>query len=117
MSLAHIIYPPPTRGGLQEWLLQHYFHHLAIIGGVQTKFNISLPVRMIYPLQNAEDQAQLNVFLEEHQTMHNDMDGILNIAGNDLSEVDFKDKKQLDAFMWLNFSEHRDAATNLGLPI
>jgi hypothetical protein len=117
VSLAHIIYPPPTKGGFQEWILQHYAHHQAIVWGVKQKFNITLPIRMIYPFKDPTDQAQLDIFLEEHQSMHSDMNGPLNIAGNDLSDVDFKNKKQLDSFFELNYFEHLAAGSNLGLPI
>lgn len=117
MSLAHILYPPPTKGGFQEWALQHFAHHQAIINGVKQKMDIVLPMRLIYPIVDPKNKAQINVFLEEHATMHADMAGPLSIQTNDLSDVDFENPKQTASWMNLHYFEHLAAATNLGLPI
>lgn len=116
MSLAHIKYPNPGRGGIEEWAIKHYAQHRAIVSGLLSQLNVNVPVRMIYPV-DWNSEAQIAIFLEQHQSMHNDMNGPLNIPGNDLSNVDFKSKKQADAFYELNYFEHLAAVTNLGLPL
>lgn len=116
MGLAHILYPSPSHGGFQAWLLHHFQHHQAIIDGLRSQRGIVVPMRMIYRC-DPQKPEQLAVFLEQHQQLHVDMDGALGISGNDLSDVDFQDKKQTDAFFWLQFQEHLAAATNLGIPI
>jgi hypothetical protein len=48
-------------------------------------------------------------WLRRHQTAHNDMNEVLGIAGNDLSDVDFKNPKELQAWINLHAQEHLQA--------
>lgn len=113
MSLAQLILPPPTEQGLEEWAFAHWQHHLAIATAVKQVHSINLDVGNLWPmsLRNVE------TWLEAHQFAHNEMNAILRVNGNDLSTFDWKDEKQRQGFFYLNFQEHRSAATNTGLPI
>ena len=109
MGLAHILYPAPADDGFEQWLFNNYAHHRAINAGA-SGIGATIGQYMIYPVQ----QTSLRDFLEQHQRWHNDMCGALGIAGNDLSNVDFNDEKQKDAWMFLHYQEHLAAATLLG---
>jgi len=113
MALPQVLYPPPTRHGFGEWLFAHFQHHQAIINATQTKFKQQLVMRTIYPI-NPADPQQVQIFLEQHQQMHDDMAGVLRIQQNDLAGVNFNKKKEMDAWFMLNYFEHLAAATNLG---
>lgn len=116
MALPHILYPPPTKGGWQEWLYQHFTQHKDIIGAVQQTRGLSLTLGRIWPI-DPSDKAQLEVFLEDHQQMHNEMNALLGVQGNDLSDVDFQNKKEADVFYWFNYQEHLAASINVGVSI
>lgn len=113
MSLAQILYPPPTKTGLGEWLWANYQHHLAVNGAVFTKSSDRLTLYRIWPVGDAD----FNGWLEQHQQQHNVTNEALGTSGFDLSSVDIKNKKQFDAFVWIHFIEHRNWAQTLGLTI
>jgi hypothetical protein len=109
MGLAQIIYPRPTENGFQEWAWDHYQHHLAIIQQA-ARLGYVLNQRRIWPV----NQQNMQDFLLEHQEMHNEMDAIANVQGSDLQDIDFKDKKKLDAWFYLQYIEHQSVAQFLG---
>lgn len=97
---------------MQQWIFSHQQHHLAIIDATFRTKNVALALMQIYPL-NPQD---IEGWLYQHQLMHNQMNAVYGVAGNDLTSVDFRDKRQLDSFMYLNFMEHRSVATAAGAP-
>lgn len=111
MSLAQLLYPPPTPQGLGDFMFSHNQHHIAIIRGLKQVKNVDATLYQIYPF-NPKD---LENWLQAHQQLHSDYESVLQIQGNDLSEVDFKNQKQFDAWLFLNFSSHRSAAQLLGV--
>ena len=112
MSLAMLLYPPPTDRGLDEWMFHHVQHHQAIIDTIQKVKGVTLPLYQIYPF----NQRHAVDWLEQHAQQHDDMDGALGIVGNDLGDVDFNNKSQADSWFFLHFTEHRDVAYALGTP-
>ena len=109
MGLAQIIYPRPAESGFQEWAWDHYQHHLAIIKQASVK-GFSLNQYRIWPVT----QENIQDFLDQHQQMHDEMDQIANVQGANLQDIDFKDKKKVDAWYWLNYVEHQSVASFLG---
>lgn len=110
-NLAQILFPPPTEQGLNEWMFHHVQHHRAIISAARASRGAVLAEQMIFPYSPRDKDN----WLELHQDMHNDMNGLLGISGNDLSEVDFGNRKQREAWHSLHYFEHLAAATSLGL--
>jgi hypothetical protein len=110
MSLSQVIYPPPTKNGWQEWAFAHYQHHLAILTAMREVKNADLPLYNIYPFDSHNPQG----WLEQHQQQHFDFENILGVQGNDLTSVDFTNKKQLDGWLFLNYTSHQSAAAILG---
>jgi hypothetical protein len=99
--------------GLDEWAFAHYQHHLAIASAIRDKHNIRLDVTNIWPM----NPRNIQVWLEAHQFIHNEMNAVLHVQGNDLSAINWDDDKQRQGFFFLNFQEHRSAATNTQEPI
>jgi hypothetical protein len=114
MSLAMLLYPPPTRNGLQEHFFHHYQSHLAIVQGVKLKLGVPLTVYDIWPV-DPSNKPNIEDWKEAHQSLHTDFETLLNIQGVDLSEVSFDDKKSMDSFMYANWQSHYAAYTSLGL--
>lgn len=113
MSLPQILLPPPTGSGIDEWAFAHYQHHLAIADAIKAKHGISIDNTALWPL----NPRNIEVWLEAHQFVHNQMNAVLKVQGNDLSSINWEDEKQREGFFFLNFQEHRSAATNTQEPI
>lgn len=111
MSLAQVLYPPPTGNGMDEWAHSHWQHHRAILSALRQVKNVAGTEYLIYPF----NEHDIQTWLYQHAQMHAEMTAACGINANDLTDVDFKDKKQLDAWMYLHFSEHRAVAQQLGL--
>ena len=111
MSLAQVVLPPPTGlQGLEEWAFAHYQHHLAIAEATKRNKNVTIPIPQIYPLSLGTIQN----WLENHQTLHNEMNAVLRVQGNDLSTLNWNDERQREGFFWLNYMEHKSAEANAG---
>jgi hypothetical protein len=109
MGLAQIIYPRPTPQGFEEWVWDHYQHHIAIIQRAQV-LGYKLNQYNIWPVR----QENLKDFLDQHQQMHTEMNAIANVQGGDLQDLDFKDKKKADAWYYIQYVEHQSVAQFLG---
>lgn len=109
MGLAQVIYPPPDENGFATWAFDHYQHHIAIIQRA-AQLGYTLNQYRIWPVT----QENLQDFLEQHQQMHTEMDAIANVQGSDLQDIDFKDKKKVDSWYYLNYIEHQSVASFLG---
>lgn len=109
MGLPHVLYPAPTPEGFDGWFFDNHQQHVAINQAAMAK-NIKIGSYLIYPAS----LANVSDFLQQHQRWHNDMNSALGIAGNDLSEVDFSNDRQKDAWMFLHYQEHLAAVTLLG---
>ena len=96
--------------------LQHFSfinadQHTQIIDAIARKYNVALPVYILDPI-STNNPAN---WLYTHQAAHNDMNAILGIAGNDLTDVDFKNKEQVASWVWLHAQEHYQASNKLGI--
>lgn len=117
MSLAQIVYPPPTEQGWQEWLHAHIRHHEALAGALQAKFDVILDsANHLYPL-DMESKDQLEVWNKAHLDLHNSMNSLLGIPGQDISAPDFKDKRKSDGWFFLHLQLHRSTADLCGQPV
>lgn len=109
MGLPTVLYPPPDERGFDTWFFDNHAQHVSI-NQAAAKQNLQIGSYLIYPAT----LASITDFLEQHQRWHNDMNAALGIAGNDLSQVDFNNDKEKDAWMFLHYQEHLAAVTKLG---
>lgn len=114
LMLAALFDIPPGSAGWESFQFQHLSDHDDIITAIQTKLQIQMVVRPLYPL-NLDDQQAVDNWLELHQQSHTDFDSILGIVGNDLTSVDFKKPNEVKAWIWLNAQEHQNARQILGI--
>lgn len=89
----------------------HYQDHLEILEAIQKAANIKLTQYLIDPWLDADKER----ILEAHQQYHNDFNGILGINGSDLSEVDFTKQNEVKAWVQINFQDHMNARSALGI--
>jgi len=112
VSLAQVQFPAPTPQGLEEWGFAHWQHHQALLNRIEQVHGVRLPMLQIYPL-DFDDQNDVQIFLQSHQSMHNDLGLLLGVQGNDLANVDFTNKDQREMWMFYNLQAHRAAAEAL----
>jgi hypothetical protein len=111
MPLPFILQPPPGKDGFREWMFAHSQDHEEIREGIQTLKGVNLPIYVLDPVSQDDFQG----WLERHQQAHNDMNGILNLSGEDLTGLDPSRPEQLQAWMFLNFHEHQSARQVLAI--
>jgi hypothetical protein len=111
VSLANILYPPPTKSGLEEFAFANYQHHQLTTSALFRSRGVQVATFNIYPLV----RASAEVWLQQHQQWHNAMNSVLHTSGVDLSGVDFNNKEQFDAWIFIHFNEHNNWARLLGV--
>jgi hypothetical protein len=110
--LATLFNVPATTEALQEFSFANQDQHVLISQRLfQTK---GLHIQ-IYPLDPIP-LANRTFWLEIHQAAHDDFNGALGFAGNDLSDVDFNNKDQVEVWIRLHAIEHLAASNALNIP-
>lgn len=109
-SVAHLLYPPPTKTGWDEFSRHHAEHHEAIEKGIAEKFGIPSMGYTLYPA----DPKHLDLWLREHASAHARYEQLLNVPGQDLGNLDFSNQAAFDGWVNLNFISHLGASTRLG---
>ena len=113
MSLPQLYQPPDGPDGWQEFWFWHFQDHLQIVQRLhQIGFQLT-----VYDIDPWVDFNKTEI-LEQHQEFHNDFNGIIQAAGNDLTDVDFKNAGQLKAWdMAESIIEHQNAHRRWGYKI
>ena len=111
MSLAGLFNTPRTNAELAQWAFFHMAHHRDLNTQVFKLHNIVLPEYVLDPIIPGRTRDFLNL----HQVMHNDLDFILGIASNDLTDVDWEDEAARDGWIFLNATLHVSEAQAAGL--
>lgn len=112
MGLATLYNAPADIESLMTWSFSHAGHHTQIIQFTLTQKNTILTPYILDPL-NPDDML---LWEYQHQIMHNQMNSVLGIAGQNLVGIDWKDPEALSDFIDVNASEHLQANTILGIP-
>lgn len=117
MSLAQIQYPPPTGQGMDEWLHAHTRHHEALIQAINEKLGTKLTLSQpIWPV-DVKNKDQMAIWSRAHVALHNEMNSLLDIPGQDVSAPDFSDQRKSDSWFFVHVQLHRAAAQLCGQPV
>lgn len=111
MAVATLLTLPWNEPLFPDWVFEHNQDHLVIRTAVQNVTGVNLPVYPLDPMRPRD----LDRWLELHQQAHNDFNGVLGLASNDLSSVDFRDQLQRQVWAWSNYTEHNAAHEVLGV--
>lgn len=111
MAIADLFNVPNTDAAMQQWSFAHMAHHRDMIRVVQQKLGIRLDEFILNPV-NLTDPVQ---FLDQHQTMHNQLDRLFSISGFDLTQVDWEDTSQRSGWIWQNAQLHLQEANATGV--
>lgn len=108
-GVAALYNVPSTQGELEVWSFAHAAHHFDINRVIYLKTGITLASYVLDPF----DPNNAGIWLYQHQLMHQAQNAIIGIEGDDLLDVDMRDKDQFAGWIFLNGSEHYQAANAL----
>lgn len=113
MAINFLLNIPKDKDGWDTWSWAHRQHHDAIREAIQQQSNgaDNLAQYQLDPLP-ADD---VTGWLSRNQQSHDDMNEVLQLQGTDLEGVNFKDSKQLEAWIYSHFLEHQSAAAQLAI--
>ena len=111
--LATLYNIPRDLNGLNQMGFVNADLHTRINLAIQQQTGRALPYYVLDPIP--PDGDSLQAWLQRHQDIHNQMDAILGIAGNDISDVDFSKPDQVASWIWLHAQEHFQANLKLGI--
>lgn len=108
-GIAGIFNIPSDSQQLTAWSFNHAVHHVDINAAILKATGITVPSYVLDPL-NPQD---MQLWLSQHQVMHQFMDAILGVKGYDLTSVDWTDPAELGGWIQGNANEHFQAANIL----
>lgn len=111
MSVAAIFNVPTTEENFAQWAFAHMAHHRDIIRVIYEVTGVALPEYILDPFNPFERTN----WEYTHQVMHQQMNALIGVEGNDLLSVDWADENKRAAWIMLNASEHRQIGDFLGL--
>lgn len=107
MSAVANLYNVP--GNDQEratWSYSHMAHHRDINRVIYQLIGLALPEYLLDPI----DPNNPGPWDDLHQAMHDQMDQVLGISGFNLLGVDWNNQELLASWIFLNATEHKQAA-------
>jgi len=111
-NLINLIgFDPKMAGAAEDWAFNNDDDHTAIRDAIQAASLGNLPVWQLWPV-NWNDQATFEL---RHQSVHNEMNQALGLAGADLTGVDLTDPAKAESWHQQHFSEHQAARAKLGI--
>ncbi len=114
MSLAGLYNIPVTQDQLAQWSFVNAAAHADVIRLVFQITGQQLDSFVLDPF-DPQDPSTMELWLYQHQTMHQQMDAILGIQGYDLLDVDFTNQGLLAGWIASHANEHVQAGQILGL--
>lgn len=109
--LPYLLNTPRDQSEWLRWGFHHQDSHDVIRGAILQKKKIDLNRYQLYPIFGEDLQGWLN----RHAQTHIEMNAAIGLQGVDLLDVDFKDERQLEAWIWLEYLEHQQASIALGV--
>lgn len=110
-AIAALYNVPSDQNELNVWAFAHASHHREINAAILA---LGGPVLLEVPLDPINPEA-IQVWLAQHQEMHDQFEAVLNIGGYDLLDVDWQNPQELAGWILLNASVHQQAANGLGI--
>lgn len=109
MSISSLLNVPETQQHWDQWSLNHRISHDNIVQAINKQKKLQLQAYLLDPIPS----SAIADWLERNQQAHTDMNGALKLQNSDLSEVDFKNKEQLKAWIYEHWQQHQAAARAL----
>ena len=90
MSVADIFNVPSNDQELAAWSNLHMIWHRSMNLAAFEQFNVALPEFILDPA----DFSSRSGFLQNHQTMHDNLDALYGVASYNIIDVDMTDPSQ-----------------------
>lgn len=110
-GIADLYNVPNTPEEWAQWSFAHAAHHHDIIRVLYETTGLSLSEFVLDPF----DPRTPETWLTNHQVMHAQQDLIVGVAPFNLQQVDFTNPEQTAGWIFLNATEHKQAADVLGI--
>ena len=111
MSLVNLFNTPIGRNGLNVFSFNNMENHRVIRAAVMVQKSLTLPIFPLDPMPLVD----LVTWLQLHQQIHNAQNAVLDIAGSDLTSVDFSKPEESGDWIWIHAQEHQQACNLLGV--
>ena len=111
MGLPYLYFSPETPDDWKKWAFNHAAYHYDMIFAVQAQFGQNLTQYIINPI----DPEGLGLWLDQHQSMHQQLNAVLGTQGYDLLNSDWQDPDAFAEWLRLNGDEHLRLSAALGI--
>lgn len=111
MGFPSIYNVPVDEDGFNIFSFENAQSHRDIDSAIFSKYNIKPTGYCVDPISPSDMVG----WLMRHQQMHDVFNGALSLSGNDLTGVDFRNKEQMEIWIWLHSQEHAAANLKLGI--
>lgn len=105
MALASLLNAPSTPTEQLKWSFSNADAHSRIVTAIRSQIGTVLTPFVLDPIPEFDRQN----WLRRHQQAHTDFTAVLGIDGSDLSEVNWQDQEEREAWVQLHFEEHFQA--------
>jgi hypothetical protein len=100
--IADLLNRPKDMTQLSSFSFPNANHHDLVVAVLRAQGNANVNRYILDPIS----EADMNNFLIRHQQSHNEINGVLGVAGNDLSSLNVKDVNNFESWLQLHFQEH-----------
>lgn len=111
--LAELYNTPSTPEEQMRWSFNNNDEHVKIVNAIFQKYGVPLADYILDPMP-AFNSLEIGTWAYTHQQAHTAFTGILRIAGNDLTSVDFTKQDQIEGWLQIHADEHIQAQGVLG---
>lgn len=111
MGLANLANVPRSPEEVSVFAFSNQDEHFKAAAALGRTKGLNLPLYPVDPIPFAD----IGVWAQNHQQMHNAVNAALGTAGADLTGVNFQDEAQLAAWISLHFAEHQAWQQILGM--
>lgn len=115
MPLNALLGVPDDEENLRAWMFDDAQDHLVIRQAIQKQFGVNLPIYVLDPVSLIKGGEPSDKWLQDHQSAHNDFNGLFNLQANDLESVNWKDPLQRRAWSEIHYLEHLAIHSRLGI--
>jgi hypothetical protein len=109
--IADLLNVPQSLDSFGQWSFANQDHHMLVVNGILSQRGTTLTQYQLDPIP----QDAVHNWLQRHQQAHNDINAVLGVQGNDISDIDFENLHLLQAWVRLHFNEHIQWSNVLGV--
>ena len=111
MALATLYNVPTNQNEMNIFSFSNQDEHNKIAAAILLRYSTSVPSFVLDPIPI----FSMGVWLQQHQLLHNIMNGIAGSNSDDLTDVNFRDQNQLTEWIWIHAQEHYQVSNFLQL--